>query len=259
MRRLIRNVARSVVRGTPRPPRTDPRDVFVVSYPRSGSTWVRFLLANLTRGDDEPVNFRTLGRYVPDLHIADQWDIIRATDPPRLLKTHDLPKRRFRRVIYVLRDGRDVAVSHYLYLCGLGRFDGSFEQFLAADKVGPAQWAEHVRAWLDARGRRDLLTVRYEDLLADTAGELRRMADFAGLTCETDRLTDAVEQSSFATMRKLQDTSGRPYDNAEGLEHVRRGTAGQWRAWFDQSLLRLFDSRVGEVMRTVGYADHVES
>lgn len=235
--------------------RTDPRDVFVVSYPRSGNTWVRFLLANLLRTrDGEPVDFYTLPQYVPDLHIEEHRDIVRRMEPPRLLKTHDLPARYMRRVIYLLRDGRDVAVSHYVYLKSLGRFDGSFMEYLESPQ-GPRRWARHVSEWLDARDGRALLVVRYEDLKSETVGQLRRMAQFAGLPDDSESVDWSVKQSSFETMRHLQDTAGRPYDNVEGFEHVRKGLVGQWREWFDGAHIRSYDRIAGHVLRMAGYHD----
>ncbi|MFP3938091.1 MAG: sulfotransferase domain-containing protein [Phycisphaerae bacterium] len=240
-------------------PRTHPRDVFIASYPRSGSTWVRFLLANLVARGSEQIDFQTLPRYVPDLHIEEQWRTIRNMHSPRLLKTHELPSRRFRRVIYLLRDGRDVAVSHYLYLCGLDRFDGSFLDFVRNTDIGPARWAKHVSSWLETPGRPAVFTVRYEDLLADTADELRRMAEFAELPTDEKNVERAVTRSNFAVMKKLQDTAGRPYDDTEGMEHVRKGTAGQWKGWFDRPHTEAFEKIAGDVLRRLGYEDHAGS
>jgi len=229
--------------------------VFVVSYPRSGNTWVRFLLANLARAPTgKPVDFHTLPQVVPDLHLEAHWPIVRSARPPRLLKTHDLPDHRFRRVIYVLRDGRDVMVSHYLYLCGLDRFDGSLLEFLKSRKKGPHQWAKHVSAWLAPVADRSLLTVRYEDLVEDAAGQLHRMAEFAGLPHADENVEWAVERSSFETMRRLQDAGGRPYDKAEDFEHVRTGVVGDWRNWFEGPHKSMFEKRAGQVFRRCGYA-----
>jgi hypothetical protein len=256
VRWLVRNLARRVLPGE-RPPGIDPRDVIVASYPRSGSTWVRFLLANLLLAPDgPPVDFHSLGELVPDLHLPEHWPAVRSAHPPRLLKTHDLPARRFRRAIYVLRDGRDVAVSHYLYLRHLRRFDGSFLAFLESRKLGPARWARHAMRWLRPSGRRRLLTVRYEDLVDEPARELRRMAEFAELP-HGPVVTDwAVRHSTFDAMRRLQETSGRPHDNAEGFVHVRRGAVGEWRQWFEQAHSRAFNRHAGEVLRRLGYTDH---
>lgn len=254
---VMRRAARRLLQAY-RLPRTHPRDVFIVSYPRSGSTWVRFLLANLASPGSEQIDFQTLPKHVPDLHIEEQWPIIRNMHPPRLIKTHEAPSRRFRRVIYILRDGRDVAVSHYLYLCGLDRFDGSLLDFIRNRELGPAQWAKHVSAWLETPGRTPV-TVRYEDLLTDTAGQLRRMAEFAELPTDDEKIERAIARSDFSVMKKLQDTAGRPYDDAEGMEHVRKGTSGQWLSWFEQRHAEAFEEVAGDVLRRIGYQDHAGS
>jgi len=249
-----RLAARVLGRDRPRAPATDPTDVFIVCYPRSGSTWVRFLLANLLRAPTgEPVDFHTLPETAPDLELPDHWPGIAAARPPRLLKTHGLPQQRFRRVIYVLRDGRDVMVSQYHYQRGLGRFGGTFLEFL--DGGAAARWARHVSAWLDAAVGRDLLLVRYEDLLADAADVLRRMAAFAALPAEPAHVAWAVEHSSFEAMRRLQAARGRPRNAVAGFEHVRQGTGGQWRTWFKAAHADAFSKVAGAALRRCGYGN----
>ena len=249
-----RLAARVLGRGRPGAPATDPSDVLIICYPRSGSTWVRFLLANLLRAPTgEPVDFHTLPKTAPDLEMPEHWPIIAAARPPRLLKTHSRPEERFRRVIYVLRDGRDVMVSQYHYQRGLGRFDGTFLGFL--DAGAPTRWAAHVTDWLDAAAGRGLLLVRYEDLLADAADVLRRMAAFAALPAEPAHVAWAVAQSSFEAMRRLQEARGRPRNAVPGFAHVRQGTRGQWRTWFKAAHADAFSQAAGEALRRCGYAD----
>jgi hypothetical protein len=85
--------------------------VFLVSFPKSGNTWSRFLIGNLTH-PEEPVTFANVDRIVPDIYGTAANDI-RAMPPPRVFKSHEAFDPRYRRVIYIVRDPRDVAVSSY--------------------------------------------------------------------------------------------------------------------------------------------------
>ena len=44
-------------------------DVFIVSYPKSGNTWVRFILANILTGAAERINFHSAIQYIPDFDV----------------------------------------------------------------------------------------------------------------------------------------------------------------------------------------------
>lgn len=103
-----------------------PKDrpwVGLVSYPRSGNTWLRFLLTHCL-WPDATVSFQTLGRYVPDWHR--QLDRHTFTDskspssqlPFRVVKSHQIFNRYFDKRIYLYRDGRDALTAYYYWLQG---------------------------------------------------------------------------------------------------------------------------------------------
>jgi hypothetical protein len=90
-----------------------PDDVFIVSYPRSGNTWIRFLVGNLLDSDD-PITFANVESRVHEIYFfSDQQ--LRALARPRILKSHEYFDPRYRRTIDIVRDPRDVAVSLYYY------------------------------------------------------------------------------------------------------------------------------------------------
>jgi hypothetical protein len=88
-----------------------PDDVFLTSYPRSGNTWTRFLVGNLAH-TEEAVTFLNVERLVPDMNKHGDY-YLRHLPRPRILKSHEVFDPRYKRVIYIVRDPRDVAVSNY--------------------------------------------------------------------------------------------------------------------------------------------------
>src|SRR6266511_1501639 len=61
-------------------------DIMLVSYPRSGNTWLRFLIGNLI--SREPVRFANIERIIPDIyHHSDRE--LRKLPRPRFLKSHE--------------------------------------------------------------------------------------------------------------------------------------------------------------------------
>ena len=88
-----------------------PDDTFIVSYPRSGNTWTRFLLANLVFPDKE-VDFTNIEKLIPDTTSQSNLTL-KKTPRPRIIKTHEYFDHRYPKTIYIVRDPRDVALSYY--------------------------------------------------------------------------------------------------------------------------------------------------
>src|SRR6476646_4264045 len=86
-------------------------DTFVVSYPRSGNTWTRFLIANLLHPDLN-VSFTNIEKLIPDTSSQSNRALKR-TPRPRIIKTHEYFDHRYPKVIYIVRDPRDVVLSYY--------------------------------------------------------------------------------------------------------------------------------------------------
>ena len=65
-----------------------PDDVFIVSYPRSGNTWIRFLVGNLLDPDD-PITFANVELRVPEIYFFSDQQLLALTRP-RILKSHEV-------------------------------------------------------------------------------------------------------------------------------------------------------------------------
>jgi hypothetical protein len=184
-----------------------PDDILLASYSQSGNTWLRFLIANLVH-PDQAVDLGNLHQLVLDPDVSVKRDFDRAPRP-RIVKTHGSFDPRYRRVIYMVRDPRDVAHSQYQrYLRQLRKIDDPIpvedfpvEDFIDRFLTGElnrnfGSWGENAGSWLATRSRHPgFLLLRYEDLLAGTTQELTRVADFAGLPSTPERISQAVERS----------------------------------------------------------------
>lgn len=179
-----------------------PADILLASYPKSGNTWMRFLIANLLHPDRE-VGLGNLHQLVLDPEVSVKRDFDRASRP-RFIKTHSSFDPRYRRVIYVVRDPRDVALSQYHDLRTLRQIDTEFplETLIGRFLMGElnrdlGSWGDTAGSWLAARsGHPGFLLLRYEDLLESTTRELTRVAEFAGLPTTPERILQAVERSA---------------------------------------------------------------
>src|SRR5215471_15987144 len=77
-----------------------PDDTFIVSYPRSGNTWTRFLIASLLH-PNEAVTFSNIDRFIPDITAVPR-KILRETPRPRVIKSHEYFDLRYNKVIYIV-------------------------------------------------------------------------------------------------------------------------------------------------------------
>jgi hypothetical protein len=93
-----------------------PDDVFLVSYPKSGNTWLRFLLANLIHPEKNP-DFTNLNHLLPDLGGGRKRDFERMRRP-RIMKSQEYFDHRYPRIIYWARDPRDVVLAEYYFEMG---------------------------------------------------------------------------------------------------------------------------------------------
>jgi len=233
-----------------------PQDCMIVSYPRSGNTWVRFLLANLIANAEQPLNFAQMENLVPDIHEVNKWDQLRAKPPGRLIKSHMPYDPAYKKLIYIVRDGRDVAVSHYHYHCP-HNFQASFLQFLQTD-VWPGPWHRHVSSWLDHADQPAFLLIRYEDLLTKPIDQLKRMAEFLALPSDDHRLRQAVENCSFNKLQDIENKRGYHSRRGKDFKFFRKGTNGQWKSYFEPEHKAIFKKHNDDALFRLGYIDNLD-
>jgi hypothetical protein len=231
---------------------TDSNDIFVAGYPKSGNTWVQYLLGGLIFGIDvRLVPDSLIQDLVPDLHSARFY---RRHLTPTFFKTHDLPQPQYRRVIYLVRDGRDVMVSYFHHLTAMGNSPEYLKLVTTGEGLFPCRWHEHVEAWTANPHGAQMITISYEMLKRDSATVLQRICDFAGLERERSVLERVAENSTFEIMRKKEEKSGWqnpiwPRDKA----FVRRGKVGSFKDEMPAAVLEAFAKVSMPTLRRLGY------
>ena len=239
----------------------------LVSYPRSGNTWARFVLANLL--DDEPTDFLTVEQRVPSIYVASSRALAQCPTP-RVIKSHQTVDLTYSRVIYLVRDPRDVAASYHRYLQKVGDVDQrtplrSFvRDFLDEQRQWQAfgTWRAHVTGWLE-QSNASMIVVRYEDLIGDPLQEVARLAEFCEIDCTEATITKAVRDASPDRMRQLEAeqpvavwsrvTDRIDYTRSD-LSFVGTAVAGRASQTMDRETLATFDPVVGDVLERLGYA-----
>jgi hypothetical protein len=270
-----------------------PDDIFLVSYPKSGNTWTRFLLGNLMNPDDS-ITFANVERKVPDIY-AESRTTLKKTPRPRLIKSHECFDPRYHRVIYIVRDPRDVALSAYHYdrkgrnipdgfpldtyittkFMKTDEYFGTWGEHAGSWLANPGNlfqisrlkssflgtigsWGENVMSWLGARGHdREFLLVRYEDLLQDTLREMVRISGFLGLQTSAEQISRAVELSSAENMRTLEVAQSDEWvttkQSRKDIPFVRSAKSGLWQQALPPASVTEIEAAWGPVMKLLGY------
>lgn len=240
-----------------------PDDLFLVSYPKSGNTWTRFLIANLVYPEKNP-DFSNINDLLPDVEGMSRRDLERAARP-RVLKSHQYFDPRYPKILYVVRDPRDVALSEYYFDIKRRAIPDDFplaqfvSRFVRGELNHPyGTWGENVATWFyTRRGDPRFLLVTYEALQSQPMEEMQRIARFMNIPPDPERLAFAIKQSSADRMRELEKKQGHLWSSTKQTRQdkpfVRSAKAGGWKAELPESSVAEIESAWGSLIREIGY------
>lgn len=243
-------------------------DAYIISFPRSGRTWLRLML----------------GKYISDLagiaprdiskiyKITSQLDGIPTVGfvhdgssfAGRNLRADELGVSkgfyRNRKVVLLVRDLRDTLVSYYFYCrARKGVYTSDIGSFIRDPHFGAEKAIAFLNIWAANRHvPKDFLLLRYEDIVADPAGQMRTLLAFLEIPVDPIILNASVEYASFNNMKKME-ASGqapiatlhtRPGHESEGYT-VRRGQIGGFTSDLSEDdiayLSELIDNSLSEI------------
>lgn len=229
-------------------------DLFIVSYPRSGNTWMRFLLANLL-APNETITFRNIEDFVPDLHKSESPSLA-ARKGRRYIKSHHPLYDHYPRFIYIYRDGRDALVSYFHYLTGQRAFAGTFEDFVFSERASKfGSWKDHVTGAMEFSAVHPdrVLLLQYEGMREDTREAAAKAAKFAGLPHDDAALAEAIAKSSFEKLKAIEANFGGEKIDTGGT-FFRSGESGGWRKHLSGPLYEKYLAGNAETLRRLGYS-----
>lgn len=246
-----------------------PDDIFIVSYPKSGSTWTRFLVANLV-SQDEPITFANIERKVPDIYRKNDRALLQSPRP-RILRSHEYFDPRYKKVIYIVRDPRDVVVSYYYYHIKTRAINDGYpldqyvQEFVSGElgRYGAwgenyGTWGENVGSWLGAREcDPNFLLLRYEDMQEDPMHELKKVAIFLSHGISKATIENAIANSSFECMQQLEKKEVTKWivtrKSRKDIAFVRKGKSGGWRVELTEANAKKIKQAWAHLMDRFGY------
>jgi hypothetical protein len=248
-----------------------PQDAFLASFPRSGSTWLRFMLYEVLSGED--AGFRKIEDRLPEIHRH------RGSQPilpggGRLIKTHENYRNDYRRAVLLVRDVRDVFLSNYAGYAALGLAPivskGDIDSFLLSFLEGRAlhtgSWQQHTQSWLESPIAKNgnLMVIRYEDLRKNPEEGVGQLLEYVGIKADPQVIRRAIENNTLQQMRAKEDKAKKAGETSillgrrteafdETSRFVRKGAVGGWRSKLTDAQVKIVEQYAGDTLATLGY------
>lgn len=240
-----------------------PDDIWVISYPKSGTTWTQEMVWLLENNLDFVTARRTLQRdrfpffEVKCALLRDQKSqhplrMIEHLRRPRFIKSHLpvdlLPSQLWTvkpKIIYVVRNPKDVAISYYYHHRLMNGYRGNINRFVEiflSGNVAYGPYWRHVLEFWKLRDEPNVLFNSFEDMKKDLCSVIRKTAHFLGRTLDEEQVMLLAQYLSFESMKNNRAVNfhNRGPDN-EVIDFIRKGEVDQAKSELQPEVIERFD------------------
>ena len=239
-----------------------PDDIFIVTPPRSGTTWMQIIvyaLLNNGRAYDDNINDYIARNPFLEMHGR---QAVEDMPRPGVIKTHLLfdliPYHRNAKYICVIRNPKDVCVSFHRFVTSIKggslsgiTFDRLCDHFLAG-KTCHADYFEYLLPYWRHKDDPNVLFVLYEEMKKDIRSVINRIATFLGIKINKKLLERTVMVSSFDYLKQTgYNENIVPAHTVASFKFIRKGIVGDWRTVFSNEQNHRFNQRFREKTRNI--------
>lgn len=193
--------------------------ITIASYPRSGSTYLRFILCNIFY-PEVAHNFDSVNGLIPT--IENESEVSNNKYRKRIFyKTHD--KRAFANA-YLIRHVGDTIISEYYYQKKFFGINQSLEDWTHENNYGE-HWRDFVNHYFGC------YLIKYEDLILHTFSVVESLLRQLRLERNITEYAEAINKCTINKIRDIEKVAGFPNDQ---IHFVRDGSTGQWNAFSEE-------------------------
>lgn len=181
---------------------------FLVSFPKTGRTWLMHMINHLKELSNHPLKHQE--QFIFNEH--DNSEIIiengYRNNPLDLFRFTGRNRYRRGKVIFLVRDPRDVVVSHFHQVTKRAKnpfvFD-SISDFIKDETLGFNRIIHYYNLWHKSRNiPKEFLLIKYEDLLENGEGELQKINEYLNLNISVSDIKKVYKNSSANKMRRKE-------------------------------------------------------
>ncbi len=248
-----------------------PTDVFLVGHPKSGNTWLAYMLAIILNKDfDGNFNLTNIKDFIPCIHGQDEL-ITRYNNlqTPRLFRNEwPVYPEMYPTTIYLVRDPRAVLVSyyhHYRTVTGDSHMtmEAFVDEYLSHGCIRNFEpnlttWNKQILYWQERSKQQPVITVKYEEMVDDLGATLKKVLEFINVQFNQEVIELALNRGNFESMRQVEEQHGSesyPNTKANGSWFIRRGKKNSWETELPPRSASKIKRQFNSAMRHIGYIE----
>lgn len=247
-----------------------PDDVWVVSYPKSGTTWVQQIIRLIRSSgvqDDVKIDFAVPWlEAVARPRIREANFSVEQVQRPRAFKSHfpydslpcGPPHTTPCKYVYVIRNPKDVAVSAFFH--SRLRFfpdidwDSFWKKFIDGD-MEFGNYFDHLLSWLAHKAEANMIILQYEDMKKDLKRAVSKIAAFIDVHLSDEVVCKIADLTCFEKM-KMDDTANYSWNKRHHKEKatafMRKGIVGDWKNFLTAEQSAQMDALCAERLKDTG-------
>jgi len=181
---------------------------FLVSFPKTGRTWLNYMLKQMVKQSNHPL--KNNENFIFNEHDSSEIIIENGTrnNPLDVFKFTSRDRYKRGKVLFLVRDPRDVVVSHFHQVTKRAKNPfvfNSISDFVKDDILGFKRIIQYYNLWFFQKDiPKDFLLIKYEDLLNQGVDTLSEINKFFNIDITKDKIEKIYSESSADKMRKKE-------------------------------------------------------
>lgn len=244
------------------------KDVFIISFPKCGRTWLTMILARIFQKEyNLPEGYVTNIESISDKLLSIPKIRVFHEDNPQNKKSIELLKDKTsyknNKIILLIRDPRDVIVSWYFHEKNRKkRYNGKLNDFLFKGFGDFNTIIKYYNIWSENMTKlKNILILRYEDLTNDSLNQIKRVLEFMNIkNISNEKILESLEFSKFDNMQKMESDNKfnvnrlKPGDKKDmDSFKIRKGKIGGYKDYLNTEEIQILNKKMISLNKIYGY------